>query len=267
VGKASRSDENNFEFRLKSAEANTVTVRKALRLNYIVLEEILGLEEDVLGTDVELEPLGEEPAALFERPPEGYWLDWALKRRPDLAALSFGVERSEADVMAAAGAWLPSVVLSGQYGWQKFDNMRYSSDFTSAALTLGVVWNVFSGTRRYATLREAQARNDEAVALLRERKLSAFSEVRQAIAEVTEAQDKVAIEKRSRAIAEETRGLVETEYREGAASLTRLNEVQRDFVQAEARYARARILLRQAWSGLRAAAGWRDGDDYNSSSQ
>ncbi len=260
VGKASRSDVYNFELRLKAAEGNAVASRKLLRLNYIILEEILALEEDVLGSTVELDPLREETRGLLHPPAEGFWLDWALKRRPDLAALSYEVERSDADIAASNGAWSPSVFLSGQYGWQKFDNMRYHNKHTASALSLGLGWHIFTGTSRLGRLHEAHARYDEAVANLRKGKLAAISQVRQAVNEVNEAQKQVAIEKRSAELAGLTRDLVEKEYRAGKASLTRLNEVQRDFVQAEARYARARILLREAWSELRAASGWRDGD-------
>ena len=52
-----------------------------------------------------------------------------------------------------------------------------------------------------------------------------------------------------------TRDLVRKEYTSGTASLTRLNEVQRDFVVAKANVVAERVALRTAWSALRAAAG------------
>ena len=54
--------------------------------------------------------------------------------------------------------------------------------------------------------------------------------------------------------AEENRRIVEAAYGAGKASLERLNQAQRDFVETDAALAQARIRLRQAWSDLRAAA-------------
>jgi outer membrane protein TolC len=47
--------------------------------------------------------------------------------------------------------------------------------------------------------------------------------------------------------------LVEKEYDAGQASLTRLNEAQRDLTAAQSRLALARVTLRRAWHALRTA--------------
>jgi len=78
---------------------------------------------------------------------------------------------------------------------------------------------------------------------VKERDLSIAAEVRQAVTAVGEAQVQLAIERESEAIARRTRDLVLREFEEGQTAVTRMNEVQRDQVQAEARLAeRARPL-------------------------
>jgi outer membrane protein TolC len=48
---------------------------------------------------------------------------------------------------------------------------------------------------------------------------------------------------------------VEKEYAAGQTSLVRLNEAQRNLIQAQGWLALARVSLRQAWQGLKAATG------------
>ena len=111
-----------------------------------------------------------------------------------------------------------------------------------------------------ASVAEARARADEASYRIEQRARAAASEVRQAVAAVVHAQERLAIDTRSAALAAETRDDVRRAYEAEKAALTRLNEAQRDAVAAAARLAQARIQLRQAWSALRAAAGGREPD-------
>lgn len=257
-GKAARQDVNNFEIRLKAAEAAAVAARQALAVDYIVLEELLGLPEGVLGRSTELDPLAEETPELLVRPDEGAWRDLAERARPDVAASVLARKRGEAEADAARSAWLPSLVLTGTYGWQKLGDMRYSSDEINSSLMLGLGWNLFSGGSTLASVAEARARADEASFQIEKRTRAAVSEVRQAVAAVVHAQERLAIDTRSAALAAETRDDVRRAYEAEKAALTRLNEAQRDAVTAEARRAQARIQLRQAWSALRTAAGGRE---------
>lgn len=259
-GKAARQDVNNFEIRLKAAEAAAVAARQALAVNYIVLEELLGLPEGILGRATELEPLAEETPDLLARPDEGAWRDLAERARPDVAASVLARKRGEAETEAARGAWLPSFVLTGTYGWQKLGDMRYSGDEANSSLMLALGWNLFSGGSKLASVAEARARADEASYRIEQRARAAASEVRQAVAAVVHAQERLAIDTRSAALAAETRDDVRRAYEAEKAALTRLNEAQRDAVAAAARLAQARIQLRQAWSALRAAAGGREPD-------
>jgi outer membrane protein TolC len=254
-GKSTRPDVNNFEIRLKTAESNALAARRALAVNYMVLEELLGLTEGTLGGHAELEALGEETGELLARPDEAAWLAAAENGRPDVAASLFARKRGEAEVGAARSAWLPSLVLNGSYGWQKLGDMRYSSDEVNSSLLLGLGWNLFNGGATLASVREAKARADEASYQIEKRTRAAVSEVRQGVTGVTYAQERLVIDARSAALAAETRDDVRKGYEAEKMTLTRLNEAQRDAVMADARHAQARILLRQAWSTLKSAAG------------
>lgn len=117
-------------------------------------------------------------------------------------------------------------------------------------------WPLFTGGLRTSQLRRAHAQWWEAVEQLRQKRLQVASEVRRAIVDVVNAQEQVKLQRMNLDSATENRRIVRTEYAAGKASLVRLNEAQRDFVQTEAELARARIRLRLAWSQLHSAAGY-----------
>ena len=253
-GRATRTDVNTFELRLKAAQGGVVSARTLLAVHHVILEELLALPAGTLGGAVALEPLGPEDASLFEDPDEAAWIARAERARPDLAALACAAVRADAQVHAAAGAWVPQVVLQGRYGWEKVGDMRYRSDHVNSSLVVALAWEFFSGGRTAAAVREAAWQRGEIEALLRARRATVLSEVRRARAAVLDAREKVRLESRVAELAAAVRDDVNQEYRGGKASITRLNEAQRDLVQAQSRHVKARIRLRQAWSELRAAA-------------
>ena len=69
------------------------------------------------------------------------------------------------------------------------------------------------------------------------------------------AQQVLALQTQNTKLVTEVRDLVEKEYRVGQTSLVRLNEAQRDLVEAVAELALARVRLRLAWEELDAATG------------
>jgi outer membrane protein len=56
-------------------------------------------------------------------------------------------------------------------------------------------------------------------------------------------------------LVKQNRDLVEKEYAAGQTSLVRLNEAQRDLINAQSQMAVALVSLKQAWQDLKAATG------------
>jgi outer membrane protein TolC len=75
------------------------------------------------------------------------------------------------------------------------------------------------------------------------------------MAALTTARDQLILQRENARLVRRNRDLVEKEYAAGQTSLVRLNEAQRDLIQARGRLALARVSLRQAWQGLYAATG------------
>jgi len=93
---------------------------------------------------------------------------------------------------------------------------------------------------------------------IRDRSLAAAeievaSDVRQAIESLEASQDNLKLQRANADYVQRNRDLVEKGYAAGQASLVRLNEAQRDLIEARARLALARVSLRQAWHDLRTA--------------
>ncbi len=100
----------------------------------------------------------------------------------------------------------------------------------------------------------AQAHRAEARANLERRRLTMASEVRSSAIAVADAQKQIRLQRESLTTARENRRIIQVGYLAGKETLTRLNEAQRDYIEADANLARARIRLRRAWSALRAAS-------------
>ena len=89
---------------------------------------------------------------------------------------------------------------------------------------------------------------EEAESALAQAKLTAASEVRGAIVTLHFAGELLKLQRRNLSIIEQTRDLVELEYKANHASLVRLNEAQRDLVLARSRYASSLASLHIAWN-------------------
>ncbi|RME37995.1 MAG: hypothetical protein D6788_08305, partial [Planctomycetota bacterium] len=144
--------------------------------------------------------------------------------------------------------------LSGSWGFDRSSTLRYRVDDQSSAGAIELRWDLYTGGARRARLRQAWAGWSEAAARLARLRLTVASEVRSAVISVTDAQEQIRLQRESLKTALENRRMVQAAYLAGKETLTRLNEAQRDVIEADANLARARIQLRQAWSDLYAAA-------------
>jgi outer membrane protein TolC len=81
------------------------------------------------------------------------------------------------------------------------------------------------------------------------------ADVRDAIANVKSAQYELELQRKNAELVTENRDLVDKEYKAGQASLVRLNEAQRDMIQAQGRLALARVGLLQTLKNLDTSTG------------
>jgi outer membrane protein TolC len=255
AGRASQTDVGNFRVRMLAAAANVSAAIGRRETGRVILAELMGWEHATLPSGVTLEPLTDETEHEMNEPDVEGYVGRAMASRPDLRQFEELLESRNEEVRIARGAFSPVVTLSGSYGFDHSETLKYSVQDQSSAGAFEVRWEVFTGGARAARLGRAESSRAETAANLARLRLAVHSEVRSAVIAVVDAQRQIRLQRENVATAAENRRVVRAAYAAGRESLTRLNEVQRDFILAEVNLALARIRLRQAWSDLYAASG------------
>jgi outer membrane protein TolC len=251
-----------LNFRVKANEAKSALVDQTY--NYaaakFVLAELMGVTEAKIPDDVVFVQNEDKTFTLSSE--LDIYLDSALANRPDLEAYRKGLEMSRYDLWAKYGAFFPTVSAQSSYGYSRDDSgysgrYQYRPRAQDRSLNYGVSanWTIFSGGRRIADLREAQALLAEAQENLIERWIQVVMEVRQAFENAKRTYEQVKIYSETLELVRKTRDLVEEEYKSGNTSLTRLNEAQKDLVNAESNLVSSRIALENAKVQINAATG------------
>jgi len=264
AGRATQADVGNFRVRMLAAQANVTGATGVRDTGRVVLAELMGLGAGVLAEDTVLSPLTEETTEEISVPGAEPWLEKAMRNRPDVEQLSAVVESERENTRAVRGLFSPSLLLSGSWGFDRSSTIRYTVEDQSSAAAVELRWELYSGGSREARLRAAEAAATEAQAALHRLKLSVQSQVRTAIIDLSVAQGQIRLRRESLESARENRRAIQAGYLGGKETLTRLNEAQRDFIEADANLALARIRLRQAWTDLYSAAAAYGGDEDGS---
>lgn len=254
AGVGSLSDVLNFEVRVRAAEAQWLSAQRNVENARATLAALMGLGDAALPQDMSVPPLEEETEKDFQVPEfEEVWAK--AQARPDLTLGAYTVERQKALEKAKKGAFFPQVGVFASYDAQRGNNADFSSDDFTGTVGLNVSYSVFAGGRNKAALAEARAARKESEFTLAEKQINASQEVRTALIELRTAVEQVKLQRESAVYVARNRDLVEKEYKAGQTSLARLNQAQRDLVEAEGRLAQARVSLRQAWENLYSATG------------
>lgn len=254
AGRATQADVNNFRVRVLAAQANHTAARGQREVGRVVLAELLGLPRCELPEALALSPLSEESEAELTEPDSARWMKRALQNRPDIRQLRQILHSEMENVHAAQGLFMPTVAMSGSWGFDRRSTIRYTKDDQSSAGAIDFRWELYTGGSRRAAVRAAEAARAEATAKLNRLKLTIQSDVRTAGINVRDAQEQILLQRENLSTARENRRIVQAGYVAGKETLTRLNEAQRDFIAADADLTLARIRLRLAWSDLNAAA-------------
>lgn len=255
AGRATSADVNNFRVRMLAARAN-VTAAMGLRdTGLVALAELMGLPGALPPDDLEMPLLAEETEAEMTTPDAQPWIARALENRPDLQQLRHMLEADEERVRVVQGRFMPTMALTGSWGFDRGSNLEYDRDDQSSAVVFEFRWDLFTGGARRARLHQAESRRAETAATVNRLRLSIQSEIRQAIFDLRDAQEQIRLQRENVIVAKDNRRVVQAGYLAGKETLNRLNEAQRDYLTADADLILARIRLRQAWSDLNAAAG------------
>lgn len=255
AGRGTTADVNNFRIRMLAARANVIAAEGLRDTGLVALAELMGLANAMPPDDLEMPLLAEETEAEMTTPVAEPWVQRAVANRPDLRQLWHSLAAAEERVRASRGLFMPTMAVTGSWGFDRSSNLRYEVVDQSSAAVFEFRWDLYTGGARRARLRQAESRRAESAANVNRLELAIHSEIRQSIVDLRDAQEQIRLQRENVVVAKDNRRVVEAGYLAGKETLNRLNEAQRDYLTADADLTLARIRLRQAWSDLNAAAG------------
>ncbi|MBI2432227.1 MAG: TolC family protein [Candidatus Hydrogenedentes bacterium] len=250
VGTGSLSDVLNFEVRVRAARATLLLAQNDYQQARIALAALLGDPEVALPDNMVVAPLAIEKAEEMAVPAEPELVAFALEHRPDLLRSEFGLQRGGATVQQRKSAYYPQVVALASKDATHNAQSKFEEDDFSTTVGVNVSYTVYAGGRRKAAVAEARHLREEAEQLRQQAELTVRQEVRQTLADLRTAQEQLVLQRTTAEYVEQNRDLVEKEYDAGQGTLARLNQAQRDLIEAQARLALARVSLRLAWHEL-----------------
>lgn len=255
VGAGSLSDVLNFEVRLRAARAQRLRAERDFEAARIALASLMGVSGARLEEDIAVEALQAEAVEEMIELDEEARLAAAYQHRPDLERDEYAARRAGAGVRERRAPFYPQVRAFAAHEAQLSDDSRFDSGDFATTVGVSVSYNVFAGGRDRAALNEARLGLRAAEYDLRESEITIAREVRTAVLDLVTAQQELILQRATAEHVERNRDLVEREYNAGQASLTRLNEAQRDLIEARSRLAQALVGLRRAWHALDVATG------------
>ncbi|MBO5958823.1 MAG: TolC family protein, partial [Lentisphaeria bacterium] len=262
AGASPLSDALNFKVNYNSAESSRYSAEYAATAAKLALAQLLGLTEGVIPDSVDFptmpSPDGEMLAGI------DYYLDLALKNRPDLKQYREAYESAKYSYYSTLGAFGPTVTLSMSVNYnhgrnRTHDQWHRDSDAVSKPRSWGmnygvnVNWELFSGGRRYFTMKAAEASVSQAEYQIADAWISVITDVRTAYENYQTNLKLVKLNQKNLELVRKQRDLVNREYKAGSTGITRLNEAQTALIDAENALVKAVINMNNAKAQLDAA--------------
>ena len=242
AGEIPIADVHNFTIRALQAENAQSQAQFQYSTACTVLAELMARPEGRLPES--MQPAMMDFVAANEIPTAEAEVNYAFKYRPDYVALMTGRRILEEQVRAAEGNLMPRVALMGQVEYtdqgEGYATVGQHGNYNSFA-GLALQWDLFAGGRKINTLRQANAELCALDQQIEAQRLSIRSTILRRVDEAQMAYSVLQRQEQIQALSTEVRDSVEKSYRVGAASITRLNEVQTGLVHAEGAYAAALI--------------------------
>jgi len=226
AGTATALDVTRAEVRLASSELRLAQLENTIFETAVQFKQALNLpyEGTLKLAPVEIEPDAEYRFSAAE-------LEDALARRPEVVAERRTLSRNQLAKRAADYEWLPSVALSGNYGWE---GNNLGDDLDNVwGVQLGVSVPIFEGFRIDANQAEAaSAVRAQQVALLQtERKVEA--DLRLAVSQVHTTARSVEIAQKQVTLARRELDLAQRRFSEGVADNSEVVDAQASLAEAE----------------------------------
>ena len=263
VGAVPLSSVLNFQILMNNADVRKISADYQYDVSVYALAVLMGYPDGVLPAELEFSSnFKNNPPAL---PSVEIYLDAALANRPDLKSFRDQLNITRYQMYSTYSSYSPqlSAFANFSYGtaYNRYHHSKFTEDYhdsyNSPRLDYGLSldWMIFNGLIRYNKVRESQAFLAIANYSVATQWFNVVREVRTAHANYLQSIKTNRLYLKTRDLSKKQRDLVDDEYRAGNAELTRLNEAQRDLVEAETNLASSYINIQNARAQLDAAVG------------
>ena len=262
AGAVPLSDVLNFKILNNTATGSQIAAEYRYNIAVYSLSALMGIPTAKLPPYIKFPPIN--PDTDEHLTSVDVYLDTALNNRPDLKSFRDLVKVAEYGVYRSYGAYSPSVSAYGVLDYGTTLN-RSSGSTTGASgshsyynnpgsqVGLQAEWLMFDGLKRENTVREFKAELSRAKFEAASSWISIIQEVRGAYDNYVQNIKQAKLYEKTLLLVNKQRDLVEEEYRAGNTELTRLNEAQRNVVEADTNLVQALVNVRKARAQLDAS--------------
>ena len=262
AGASPLSDALNFKVNYNTAESSRYSAEYSATAAKLALAQLLGLTEGIIPDSVEFPTMPSPDGEMLKN--IEYYLDLALQNRPDLKQYREAYESAKYSYYSTIGAFGPTVTLNMSMNYTQgrnrtHDQWHKDSSNVSKPRSLGmnygvnVNWELFSGGRRYFTMRAAEAGVARAEYSVANTWIAVITDVRTAYENYQTNLKLVKLNQKNLELVRKQRDLVDREYKAGSTGITRLNEAQTALIDAENALVKAVINMNNAKAQLDAA--------------
>ena len=266
AGTVPLSDVLNFEIAANTADSKKITADYQYEIAIYALAVLMGYPEGTFPKDLKFP--SDFKTNFSDLPAVDMYLDTALANRPDLKGYREQLEVAKYQMYQTWSAYSPTVnaylntgygtTLNRRSGWNGYPGdvaSRNYSESPSLGYGLTADWTIFNGLIRENKIREYKANLAVAQFTVAAQWLTVVAEVRTAYANYVQSVRQTRLYEKTRELSAQQRDLVDEGYKAGNTELTRLNEAQRDLVEAETNLASSYINIQNAKAQLDAAVG------------
>ncbi len=274
AGTALLSDVLNFRITLKNSQLDLLNSEYDIKANKYILAGYLGLTTGTLPGRIKFPKL--KMTEISDIQNISAYLDQALANRPDLKAYRDQLKAAKYSYWSnIASAFGPSVVATYDLGYTQARSISHidggsSSNSKSGTGSLGygisASWSLFNGFSDYFETKATLAEIAEVDYALAETWITVITDVRTAYSNYLANVQKARLSNDICQLTFKTRELVENEYKAGTALVTRLNEAERDLVDAQNNLITSLVNMANARAQLEAAVYSVDAPELNDES-
>ena len=244
---ASASDILNFKIKELNAKAASIEADRKHKTKSYALAAKMGIPTAELPKNLNTENNTSKTKLKNRDLNLNYYLDLAIKNRPDLKAAKEALKAGRYKLYSAGGALLPTLnATSGNA-----NNISINSNFT--------------GGQKIAKIRSEDAKYNARQEALNKKWISVVQEVKK---EYVSLKAQLAVQKiltNTMHLSEQRRNIIANQYNKGIENIAVLNQAQSNFVKAQESFAKAERDVRNARSRLSAACGIDPDESKNNS--